>query len=288
MKPTFLVIGAAKAGTTSLCALLGSHPGVFMTEPKETNFFAYDELFAKGPEWYESFYREAGDCCARGEGSPLYTLDSIYPDTARRIASYGPALKLVFIARHPLKRIESGWLEMRTWGDETVHANFDRALRLNHDWLVESTKYWQQLERYRRFFPDEQILVLFFEDFIADRQSVLSRTFEFLGVDAEAPIDVSISHLNRSSDKRIRRRSVSMLRAIPGIGLAYNAAKMLMPESFRVAIRNHVLNAPVTERPRWKPESQLQIVKELRGDCERFLDYCGKPHDYWDIDTPLG
>jgi len=51
MKPTFLVIGAAKAGTTSRCARLGSHPDVFISEPKETNFFAYDKLFAKGSEW---------------------------------------------------------------------------------------------------------------------------------------------------------------------------------------------------------------------------------------------
>lgn len=286
MKPTFLLIGAAKSGTTSLCALLGSHPDIFMTDPKETNFFAYDELFAKGPQWYESLYCDSGDCTARGEGSPLYTLGNKYPEAARRIAEYDPMLKLIVIVRHPLERIESGWLEMRSWGDETVHADFNRALKLNRDWLVDSTMYWQEIERYRQYFSDEQILVLFFEDFVRDRQAVLSSCFEFLGVDADIELDKSTLHLNPSNEKRIRRRSISVLRSIPGIGIPYSLAKKLVPEVLRVPIRNRILNAPATERPKWTPESQRWVVEELRDDTHRLLQHCGKQHDYWDLDTP--
>jgi len=286
MKPNFLLIGAAKSGTTSLCALLGSHPDIFMTDPKETNFFAYDGLFNKGPQWYESLYRNSSNFSARGEGSPLYTLRNIYPEAARRIAEYDPTLKLIFIVRHPLERIESGWLEMRSWGDETVHADFNRALKLNRDWLVDSTNYWLELERYRHFFSDEQILVLFFEDFVKDRQAVLCSCCEFLGVDTDIELDTSTLHLNPSNEKRVRRRSISMLRSIPGIGMAYSLAKKLVPEVLRVPIRNRILNAPAIERPRWTPESQRWVVDELRSDAHRLLQHCGKQLDFWDLDTP--
>lgn len=287
MKPNYLVIGSAKCGTTSLCALLGSHPDVFMSDPKEVNFFAYDELYARGASWFEEHFREAENCRARGEGSPLYSLSTIYPNASRRIAEYDEAMKLIFLVRNPIHRIEAGWLEMRSWGDEKALADFNEALRSNRDWLLETSNYWREIELYRRFFRDDRILVLFLEDLAANWHRVLQRCFTFLEVDPNSRIDDSLRFLNRSADKRIRRPSVSALRSLPGIGTAYGLAKTLLPEAIRSPIRSYVLNTRVRKRPTWSNESRRYVVNQLRNDTERFLKFYGKPPDFWDLEAGL-
>jgi hypothetical protein len=278
-----LVIGSAKAGTTSLCALLGNHPDVFMSTPKELNFFAYDDLYARGVEWFEGHFRAAGARRARGEGSPLYTLRRIYPAAPARIAAYDRTLKLIFIARNPITRIEAGWLEMRSWGDERAHPDFNRALKSSREWLVDSSNYWLELERYREYFPEEQIKVVFFEDLIRDWRGVLSECFTFLGVDPGAELDESLVHLNRSADKRVRRKSVSLLRRLPGVEGAIAAAKRVLPETWRAQMRRHLLDARASSRPRWSAESRRWVADELREDTERFLTFYGKNGDFWKL-----
>jgi hypothetical protein len=285
-KPTFLVIGAAKAGTTSLCALLGSHPDVFMTTPKELNFFAYDQLYGRGIEWFESHFRAAGGRRARGEGSPLYSLRRVYPAAASRIASYDPTLKLIFIARNPLSRIEAGWLEMRSWGDERADSDFNRALKSSREWLVDSSNYWLELEHYRQYFPEEQIKVVFFEDFVRDWRSVVSECCAFLGVDPLAEVDASVAFLNRSADKRVRRKSVSLFRKLPGIEGAIAVARRVLPEALRAPIRRYLLNAPVRARPQWTAESHRWVLEQLQEDTERFLTFYGKRGDFWRLGDP--
>jgi hypothetical protein len=172
---------------------------------------------------------------------------------------------------------------MRSWGDETAHADFSVALRRNRHWLVESSNYWNEIRRFRKHFPDEQILVVFFEDFVEDWHGTLRRCFEFLEVDPDASIDESQRHLNRSKDKRIRRPAVSRLRALPGMETAFALARRALPEAVRAPIRNRVLNARVDARPAWSSESRRWVVDQLRGDTERFLAAYGKPSDFWDL-----
>ena len=73
MLPNFLVIGAAKAGTTSLYHYLRGHPQVFMSERKELNFFVENDGWVKGTSWYERQFEGAGDAVAVGEATPNNT-----------------------------------------------------------------------------------------------------------------------------------------------------------------------------------------------------------------------
>ena len=181
MLPNFLVIGAAKSATSRLCVLLGRHPDVFLCEPKEPHFFARDEVFANGMNWYEGLFEGAAGKKAVGEGSTTYTKLPLHPQSAERIARHLPDARLIYIVRHPIDRIESDYIEALK-GGYAVGADFNKALR-EFPHFVESSCYWKQISAYRRLFPDERILVLFFEDFNADPASVLRRCFVFLGVD---------------------------------------------------------------------------------------------------------
>ena len=57
--PDYIVIGAMKCGTTTLAAQLGAQSGLFMTTPKEPNYFSDDDVFARGPDWYSALFDAA-------------------------------------------------------------------------------------------------------------------------------------------------------------------------------------------------------------------------------------
>ena len=280
VKPNYLVIGFPKGGTTSFCAMLGQHPQVFMEPTKEVSFFCEDKTWQNGFAWYESLFDAAGDKPMRGEGSQRYTLSDRWKGVPQRIADYMPDAKLIAIARHPIDRIESFWLEMRVIRpiDSEVGRSFERALELEWDHIVGSTHYWREIAPYRERFSDEQILMLFYEDFRRDPHAVLRQCFEFLGVDPDtSSIDVNI-RLNASDQFWVPGRVLATARRLS----LYRVTTKLLPESLRVPVRKRLSAAPVGH-PTWNPATLARVVDELREDTERFLEFYGKPRDFWDL-----
>src|SRR3990172_8281786 len=127
MKPNYMVIGAAKCATTTICSLLRRHPDVFMVDCKEPQFFNQDEIFARGFEWYESLFDEAGRKKMRGEGSNASSMKEVYPQALPRIAAYAGDLKLIYCVRDPFERIESHWLEKPAHGAGEVPHEFENS-----------------------------------------------------------------------------------------------------------------------------------------------------------------
>ncbi|WP_306751781.1 hypothetical protein [Paracoccus actinidiae] len=105
MQPDFIVIGAMKCGSSTVCAYLEDHPGVFMVPRAEPNFFSHDENHARGPAWYENFFAGQDGAKLRGEGSNAYALGQMFPHCDARMAAYKPDLKLIYVVRHPVERI---------------------------------------------------------------------------------------------------------------------------------------------------------------------------------------
>lgn len=285
--PNFIVIGSAKCATTSLCSILGRHPQIFMSEPKEPNFFAQDELYERGVDWYEDLFAGGGDAVLRGEGSARYTVREVYPRAAARIAAYDPTMKLVYSVRHPLRRIEAAYLEILSWGErfETrVERPFAKALRRNSSWLVASTNYRRELEAYRQHFPDEQILVMFFEDFVTDSDSAVRRCLEFLGADPKVELAREGRHENPSVGKKVPSRALAMWRGIRPL----RRIGRLLPESTRAWIGDTFLLREVRERPSWDPKTLAWVRDQLEADSREFLERYGKPADFWSFDEPRG
>lgn len=277
--PNFLLIGASKAATSSVRGMLLQHPDVFLAnQSSEVQFFARDELFAKGLEWYESFFEASGDRKAIGECSNVYTMKEVFPHSAPRIIATLPEGKLIYSVRDPMSRISSYWMELRSQGD-AVHFDFARAVRESRDWLVDSSNYGRQLASYRAHFPPERIHIVFFEDFRADPAGEMRRCLRFLDVDPDYPFDWGKSHLNPSEGKRGARPWVSRLRRVPG----YRMLKELLPARFRRRIKSDVMLMPLA-RPEWDAETRRWVLDQLRDDCRQFLADCGKPRDFWELD----
>jgi hypothetical protein len=198
--PNFLVIGATKGGTTSLHHYLGQHPEIFVLPQKETNFFAQDSSLClidqtvTSKEEYAALFADAGDAKAIGETSPAYLA---VPDTPELIAKMIPDIKLITILRNPIERAHSHFLMRKRQGKET-RETLEECLQIDDLDPMRSYKsrgfYGEQLERYRKQFPMEQIHVFLYEDFLEDPLQVCKECSQFLDVDDTFTPDMSEKH----------------------------------------------------------------------------------------------
>src|SRR5215469_9765623 len=106
-RPDFIVVGAMKSATTTLHEQLARQPGVFMSRPKEPNFFSDDAAYARGWRWYESLFKDAAATDLRGESSTHYSKLPTFPRTLERMLRYLPRVKVIYVMRHPIDRLVS-------------------------------------------------------------------------------------------------------------------------------------------------------------------------------------
>jgi hypothetical protein len=183
--PTFVIVGAMKAGTTSIRAYLDAHPDVFA--PPETHFFT--ERFDRGVDWYRSQFAGAGDAKAIGDKTPGY----MYSDEAvERMAATLPDARLIAILRNPIDRAYSHYWHHRRVGKESRSFEEAIAQELSGDGgstfeYVRFGRYIKHLERLARFYPRERILVLLFEDLSSKPAEVYAEACRFLGIDGSVP-----------------------------------------------------------------------------------------------------
>ena len=209
--PDFIIIGAAKAGTTSLYALLDRHPDIFMCNPKEPEFFARDEHFAKGLDSYEALFEGAGPGQCLGEASTLYSHSPFFPDTAARIRAHVPDAKIIYVLRHPVDRAYSYYTQIiKNYQNDTkdyavhrsfeefvlpearagaaprdkVFASYNAHLSDDPELCLSGSDYVMQAQAYLDVFPRGQILFMTFEAFRQDRRSALRQITDFLGLEA--------------------------------------------------------------------------------------------------------
>ena len=199
MQPTFLIIGAQKAATTSLWAYLRSHPEAHLPDYKESGFFVAEMNWRRGLGWYESLFDGAGDAIAHGEASPFYTMYPFFDGVPQRIATVMPDAKLIYVLRDPVERMRSMYVQLLA--DGTERRPMKDALLYDARYVVLSS-YALQLERYLACFDRSQILLLTSEELHDHREEVMRRVCVFLGVDPWAPMNLS-DESNRSEGKRV-------------------------------------------------------------------------------------
>ncbi|MGN6474484.1 MAG: sulfotransferase family protein [Mycobacteriales bacterium] len=200
--PDLFVIGAQKAGTSTLHRLLQQHPQVFMCDPKEPNFFAADQVWHRGEDWYRSLFAGAGDAVVVGEASTTYAMYPHYGDVVDRLVDTVPEPRLVYIVREPVVRMRSAYLHGLAGGTESRPIGL--ALRHDPRYLLTSC-YALQLEQWLRRVPRDRILLLSLEQLRDSPDTVIDRLFTFLGVDATWRA-LQLPAANPSEGKRPPRR----------------------------------------------------------------------------------
>ena len=192
--PSFLCVGAQKAGTSTLHDILIQHPDVFLPSTKETCFFRDDDKYAAGLEYYEKeFFSRARGERAIGEIAPDYMYFDYVPE--RVYASLGPDLKIIFMLRNPVDRAYSHYCMSHYRGYDSepfarsIELESDRIRRgfpeRNHLSYLDRGRYAEQIQRFLRFYPMENMLFLVFEEEFKDLQSraqSISGILRFLSV----------------------------------------------------------------------------------------------------------
>ncbi|HYY79159.1 MAG TPA: sulfotransferase [Actinomycetes bacterium] len=272
MLPNFLVIGAMKAGTTSLYRYLREHPQVFMPPEKELHFFATPERWGRGRDWYEARFAAAADgAVAVGEASPTYAMYPEFAAVPERVAALLPDARLLYTVRHPIERMRSHYLHQVRRGRE--HAPIERALVADPRYL-DTSRYALQLERYLDRFPAERLLVITAEELRDDRVATVGRALEFLGADPGLLPPTLDREFHRTAARARRPLAAAALR-LPGS----RALRRLAPPALRRLAGRELPSRPA----RIPPELEARLREELRDDVRRLRAHLGPGFDGWGI-----
>jgi hypothetical protein len=291
--PNFLVVGAAKAGTSALSAMLRQHPDVYMPQHKEAHHFLHPDEPApyRGPgdgllnsllrpDWqdYLSLFDAARGERAVGEAS-VYYMSS--PAAVRRIRERLGSVRVVASLRDPARRAFSAYSHLAQEERETLP--FAQALEEEHR---RAELGWEPLWRYRELgryaaqvecLLDElgarDVLLVRYDDFSRDPAGELERVFRFLDVDPGFLPDLGV----RGNDTG-QPRSVRLARLLRRErGPARRALRRLVPRDVRRRIGTAVRDA---NRRRVEPDAALvqQLREEYRPDVTRLEGLTG-----WDL-----
>jgi hypothetical protein len=286
--PTFFIIGAAKAGTTSLHYYLGQHPQIQMSAVKETNFFAGppgEFPFPVGQverrDEYEALFDPA--FAVRGEASPSYASAPRRQGVPERIKRLVPEAKFVYLVRDPVARTVSQFQmlvvegkEKRSFADAV--APLDAADPHTFHLTCQSF-YAHQIERYLEHFPRERLLVLDQADLLANRDATLGSVFAFLGVDPDYRSPRFDSELFRGGERHRYPRSISGLKPL------LRAPFRALPEGFREQLRGSFERTflSTVPKPEVGPEQRRRLVELYAADAERLRALSGLPLSGWSV-----
>lgn len=282
--PSVFLIGAMKAGTTSIAALLGQQPGIFLSPVKEPNYFKSRSkmLPFTGPvkdvaqwanaDWtlqdYEALFIHAGDGQLSLDATTGYLVN---PETPSMIREYCPDAKIIVVLRDPVERAYSAYNFMSSGAGDPC-ATFDSAiaseLRGERDtWLFNwrylyGGRYNMHLQRWLAEFPRERILVLDFEQFVQSPATTIQKICAFLNV-AFDPARITGERENATTIPGPLNRLVRKILINPGTwkGLL----KPLTPHRIRHALKSRALK---TLRNAGAPPTKM--ADETRARLEEY------------------
>jgi len=253
--PDFIVIGAMKCATSTLHAQLARQPGVFMSTPKEPNFFSDDDVHDRGIEWYAGLFEDAPEEAICGESSTHYTKLPTHPHAAERMAEAVPRARLVYVMRHPMERLVSHYIH--AWTKREVHSPIDRAID-QHPELISYGRYSMQLEPYLERFGRTNVLPVFVGRLEADPAGELARIGRFIGLRDEAVWDEALETQNVSSRRLRESRVRDALLNLPGMA---TLRRRLLPR----AVRDRIKKA-------WRMESRPSLSEAAHRRVARAFD----------------
>ena len=283
--PNFIMIGVAKAGTTSFFHYLDQHPQIYMCPIKATNFFGYED--ARNWKWmeegdppllrnfpvrtfeeYEASFAGASTEIAIGEVSPQYFR---CPTAAQRIHDSIPNVKLIVSLRNPADRAFSGFL-MRTRRGDAVKGFYEElSPQSSH---VKEGFYYRRLKRYLDIFPKDRIKIYLFEEFRKEPARIVADLYEFLGVTTNFVPDTSTRH-NPAGIPKIR-----LLNQLFFHPTLINIAKSVIPENIQ-GMAKRVQQQNLRAAPKLPAELRAELLNHYREDILKLQELVDHDLSVW-------
>jgi hypothetical protein len=273
--PGFLIVGAARAGTTTLFQRLSIHPEVFLPAHKEPSFFyfwgdqhrsaeACRDRYVTTPDQYEALFRSARPDQIVGEASTVYLhrSDVVIPNIQRAFGAPSAAIKILVALREPVSRAWSMYTRMIQTGRESLSFDYAmapetithraRTQNLGNGFdYVGGSHYFRTLGHYFNVF--QNVHVLMYEDITLNQDAAIKDVCSFLGVSAPVTARTPI-HANASgTTKNDAWGTLYRLQGSPAGTAAKKVLRRILPRSALIHAKN-LLTTRAISRPLFDPE----------------------------------
>lgn len=292
--PDFLVVGAGRAGTTSLHQYLARHPDIFLPAVKAPSYWyaaarpTGAELpagFIRSESAYRALFRDVRANQRCGEVSPVY-LAAV--DVPARVVSQCPDIRIVMILRHPVDRVYARWVARRRDGLELT-PTFEALLEQEwsqplerddaHATYMASGIVTPTLRQWFALVPEDRRLVLWFEDFARDTAGSMCSVCRFLGVRDD--IDLGTAQRHNASGGRIRH---PLVRAIWAASFPLRrSVRPLVPVAWRDAVFR-LATRRVDALP-LAAETRARLTARYAEEIQALADLTGRDLSAW-LGTP--
>jgi len=273
MRVNFMIIGAQKCGTTSLASQLAQHSDVCFSQVKEPGYFNQSDDWAKHLDSYHELYApRSGQIC--GEASTMYTFLPEYLGTHARLHEYNPKLKLIYIMRNPVERLISNYAHDLVRG--LVNGDPGETIAQQPAYLNRS-RYFHQIRPYVDIFSRENILLLVFEEYVADQQATLKKIARFLNIG-----EIEFDGISRS--EKHRTVGTWYLKYAPARKLAETALFQKIRPSIPLAIRRSIrrkLSNKLDEKPTIKADLREKLWGSLEPEISAIEQLMGRRLESW-------
>lgn len=295
--PNFLIVGAAKCGTSTLYYHLRSHPQIFMSSIKEPHFFACQNVdsnyrgigddrrpFIRTLDEFEALFNDVTNEIAIGEAS-TDTLSS-WQTSIPVVKSLLGDPRIIILLRNPVERAYSAYFHLVRENRE--YLSFEDALaaeeeRIRDNWhsiwhYANRGLYYEMVKPFMDEFSNVKVILT--EDFHKNPQSILTQTCEFLCVDSNhQPANINIRY-NTSGIPRSHTINHLFVMKNPLQKFVRNIGHRLMTEEGWVTFRDS-LRARLMYKPKMKQETREKLKNFYRDDIIRLQDLLHRDLSIW-------
>jgi hypothetical protein len=293
--PNFIIVGAVKAGTSSIFRYMRQHPEIHTSSRKEPSFFLFDSSVPdfQGPgdhifyrnvvvslEDYEALFAGAGNKKAVGEASASYLHDESAP---RRISNLIPGAKIIVVLRNPIERAYSHYWMYRSTGREreTFAAALDleeqrRRMNWAPGWQYSRIGlYSNHISRYLSFFPKEQCLFALYDELDHDPVAFMKKVFAFLEVDDSFVSDMKVKYnVAGRSDSRLVNFLLTSRHPIR------QSIKNMIPSRLRYQLTTRLRQKYLT-KPTMPEECRERLKSLYHHDILKLEKLLQRPLGHW-------
>jgi len=286
MKVDFFIVGAPKAGTTSLYHYLDEHPEIEMSSKKEPDYFSDKPIQEQGMYYgknrintldkYESLFAQK-EGVIYGEGSVSYLF---YENVAEDIKKYNPNAKIIIMLRNPVDRAFSHYLMDYRLGlvsnsfEEIINKKSKyKSAHLFYQQYIEVSEYAKQIQRYCNVFSTDNLLLIDYEDFKGDVVGTVDLVYNFLKVSTEFVADVNTKHNTFTMPKN------KGIRFIYSFVFLRKTLTFIFPKSLVKNIKGLLFKAD--KKPKLLEETRNQLKQFFSDDVRELGGVLGKDYSKW-------